>query len=612
MSINTGKSIIEELGIHDSILEEPGLFENRQGDQLENCYRESNHLGVMIETAPVIVCMADINGRTTYVNSKFEELTGYSRDEVLGKPWFKLGIVTPSNTRALLKRAAEKIMGRPPSSMEIKIRRKTGEYAWVSGIGQLIRENGKPVGFHMIANEITEMVNARNALIESEQKFRRLADQSPNMIVIRKKNKFIYANKKSEGITGYTIQEICNDKFDINTIIAPEYISAVKDNETKHQEGYDVPPLECVLISKTGKKINILLYTSLINFEGKRAVLATVVDITERKKTEELILNAAEEWRTTFDSITDLVSIHDEDGKIIRANKAFAKALNMELKDILGKKCCQLVHGLDKPPSNCPRLKTLKTKQPTMEEICEPRLGMHLQILTSPITKSIETNSGVSVVHVARDISERKHAEEQRREGIEKLLDTLEATIEAIATTAEIRDPYTAGHQRRVSQLAYAIAKDLGLPENQTQGIRLTGLVHDIGKIYIPAEILTKPGDLIDIERDMIKMHPKIGYDILKRVEFPWPIAETVLQHHERIDGSGYPDGISGEDILLEAKIMAVADVVEAMSSHRPYRPSLSLEKALQEISNNSGICYDQKIVESCVNLFTGDLFKFH
>jgi putative nucleotidyltransferase with HDIG domain len=247
-----------------------------------------------------------------------------------------------------------------------------------------------------------------------------------------------------------------------------------------------------------------------------------------------------------------------------------------------------------------------------MQEMFESRLGMHLQILTSPLNESNEQEDGISIVHVARDISERKLAEEQRREGVEKLLDTLEATIDSIATTAEIRDPYTASHQRRVSQLAYAIAKDVGLPENQTQGIRLAGLVHDIGKIYIPAEILSKPGDLIDIERDMIKMHPKIGHDILKHVEFPWPIAETVLQHHERMDGSGYPDGIVEEDILLEAKILAVADVVEAMSSHRPYRPSLSLEKALQEISSKSGICYDSRVVDSCVKLFNTGLFRFH
>ena len=593
-------------------IEEFEILEKQLKKQVDYYRHEYERLGALLENAPVIVCMADINGKTTYINTKFEEVTGYSRDEVVGKLWFKLGIVTASNTRLLLKRTAQKLMGKPPSSMEIKIRRKTGEYRWVSGIGQLIKENGKAVGFQITANDITEMVIARKALTESEHKFRKLADQSPNMIVIRKKNRIVYANRKCEEITGCSIQELCDDHFDMAKMIAPECNSTIKESKTRHERGKEVPPWECTLISRAGKRIDALVYTNLIDFEGKRAVLATVIDITERRKAEEVVLRAAEEWRTTFDSITDLVSIHDENGKIVRANKAFASVLKLKPQDVVGKKCCQLVHGTNKPPTNCPRLKTLKSKNPTMEEIYEPRLGMHLQILTSPLNESIEEDKGISIVHVARDISERKLAEEQRREGVEKLLDTMEATIEAIATTAEIRDPYTADHQRRVSQLACAIAKDLGLSENQVQGIRLTGLVHDIGKIYIPAEILSKPGNLIDIERDMIKMHPKIGHDILKRVDFPWPIAETVMQHHERIDGSGYPNGISGEDILIEAKVLAVADVVEAMSSHRPYRPSLSLKKALEEISSKSGICYDSRVVESCIKLFTTGLFKFH
>jgi PAS domain S-box-containing protein/putative nucleotidyltransferase with HDIG domain len=209
------------------------------------------------------------------------------------------------------------------------------------------------------------------------------------------------------------------------------------------------------------------------------------------------------------------------------------------------------------------------------------------------------------------DITERKRAEERLRRSFETLRKTLEGTVHALAATAERRDPYTAGHQQRVTHLACAIAKDIDLPEERTEGIRVSGVLHDIGKIYVPAEILNKPGRLTEIEMGLIKTHPQVGYDILKTIEFPWPVAQIVLQHHERIDGSGYPSGLSGEDILLEARILAVADVIEAMASHRPYRPALGIDKALEEISQNRGVLYDPEVVEVCLRLFTQKGFKF-
>ena len=187
----------------------------------------------------------------------------------------------------------------------------------------------------------------------------------------------------------------------------------------------------------------------------------------------------------------------------------------------------------------------------------------------------------------------------------EKILkESLEQSIQTIADTVEARDPYTAGHQRRVSELATAIAQEMGLPEEQVNGIHLAAIIHDLGKIHVPAEILAKPGKLSDIEYMLIKTHPRDGYDILKSVKFPWPIADIVLQHHERLDGSGYPQGLKGEQILLEAKIMAVADVVESMMSHRPYRPGLGIDAALEEIALKKGKLFDPAVVEVCIRLF--------
>ncbi|HCL90541.1 MAG TPA: hypothetical protein DHW70_04395 [Candidatus Atribacteria bacterium] len=187
----------------------------------------------------------------------------------------------------------------------------------------------------------------------------------------------------------------------------------------------------------------------------------------------------------------------------------------------------------------------------------------------------------------------------------------MEDSIEAISLVTEARDAYTAGHQRKVSKLAVALAEEMGFPKDRVEGIKISALIHDVGKINLPVEILSKPGKLSEIEFNLIKNHSQIGHDILKKIDFPWPIAEIVLQHHEKINGSGYPGGLKGDEILLEAKIICVADVVEAMSSHRPYRPALGIEKALEEISQNKGTLYDPEVVDTCFKLFKEKSFKF-
>jgi putative two-component system response regulator len=196
------------------------------------------------------------------------------------------------------------------------------------------------------------------------------------------------------------------------------------------------------------------------------------------------------------------------------------------------------------------------------------------------------------------------------REATERLEKILDGVVDTIAFTLEKRDPYTSGHQRRVARLACGIAKKMKLPEDLIYGLQMASFIHDIGKIYVPSEILSKPGKLSEAEFGIIKTHPQVSYEILKRIEFPWPIAEIAYQHHERINGSGYPRGLSGKDILLEAKILSVADVVEAMASHRPYRPALGIDKAMEEISTNKGVLYESDVADNCLDLLTSDGFK--
>lgn len=230
--------------------------------------------------------------------------------------------------------------------------------------------------------------------------------------------------------------------------------------------------------------------------------------------------------------------------------------------------------------------------------------GRHIWINLTLTPRFDEDGNLVGMLGIGEDITERKRAESALKASLKKSRRSLSAVINALEKTIETRDPYTAGHQRRVANLGAALAKEMNLSIEQVEGIHMAGVVHDLGKISVPAEILSWPGRFSKIQFDMIKSHARVGYDILKGIEFPWPVAEIAHQHHERIDGSGYPQGLKGDDICLDAKILGVADVVEAMASHRPYRPALGIDVALGEVLNNRDELYDPDVVDACMRLF--------
>lgn len=229
------------------------------------------------------------------------------------------------------------------------------------------------------------------------------------------------------------------------------------------------------------------------------------------------------------------------------------------------------------------------------------------KLLNEKLEKAVQSRTAALV----SEIEERKRTENKLKTAFERSRQALEGTVMALSTLAEKRDPYTAGHQQQVARLAAVIAREMGMPENMVEGIRVSGILHDIGKIYVPPDILNKPGRLSDIEMILIRTHPQVGADIVKMIPFEWPVADILLQHHEKIDGSGYPFGLAGDDIYLESRILSVADVVEAMASHRPYRPALGVEAALHEITVNRGTYYDPDAVDTCLKLFREKQFAF-
>jgi PAS domain S-box-containing protein len=339
-----------------------------------------------------------------------------------------------------------------------------------------------------------------------------------------------------------------------------------------------------------------------------------------RTKLEELVakrtsaLHESQElYKLLFDNVSDIIFSIEPDQRIRSMSPSVEKLLGFSPEKITGRVIGELPF-LDSEAGQAARddaLRVLTGQQVpavTYEMKTangEIRFG---EARTSPLTQNGEVIAAICVI---RDITDRKRAEGELHNTVTNLRKTMGGIIHAMEMTIEKRDPYTAGHQRRVANLAHAIAEKMDFSDDELDGIRMAGVIHDLGKIYVPAEILSKPGKITDGEFNLIKVHSQVGYDILKTIDFQWPLAQAVLQHHERINGTGYPQGLTADQIIPEAKILSVADVVEAMSSHRPYRPALGMNKALEEITANRGILYDVDAVDCCMQVVEeGFLFE--
>ena len=361
---------------------------------------------------------------------------------------------------------------------------------------------------------------------------------------------------------------------------------------------------------KDGSEFPVEISLSEWTVASQQHFTGTIRDISERKRAQAALHAAAEQFRGLVEQmITGIYIVQDE--QFVYVNPRMAEIFGYASAEaLIGLKVLLLVAQKDRQ---------------TIAENMQRRIEGTFNGVPYQFTGLRKDGSSVEIeVHSARathadrpaiiglmlDISEKARAEEDDRRHLEQLRTALMSTIEVATVMSEMRDPYTAGHQRRVGAIAAAIGALLGFDEQRSEGLRIAGHLHDIGKISIPSEILCKPGKLSAIEYQLIQGHAQAGYDVLKGVKFPWPLAEVALQHHERMDGSGYPQGLTGEAILLEARIMAVADVVEAMSSHRPYRTGLGIDRALAEVEGGGGTRFDRTVVEACLTLFREKGYK--
>ncbi len=461
-----------------------------------------------------------------------------------------------------------------------------------------------------------EKAGAQKALRESEEKYRLVVEGATEGIVLLDlKGTIQEVNPKALELSGFERQDLIGKNF--ATLLpglrldAASVLGAFKTIAT----GGDLHQHEWTMVNKEGKPITFVAHHSPVRKAGRIVGLSVILeDVTERKRAQHELLESEQKYRILVEqSLQGMVVSQGVPPRLVFANTALAEITGYTVEELLSlssEEIMRLVHPEDRDhffQRYARRIQGLPT--PPRNQFRGVRKDGGVRWIEQHASR-IEYDGEPAVQAVFMDVTEQKEAERELRESYEVVRKTLVGTVDALAAAVEKRDPYTAGHQRRVSNLAAAVATEMGLPPDQISAIQIAGMVHDVGKIYVPAEILSKPSNLTEIEITMIRTHPQVGFDVLKPVDFPWPVAEIVLQHHERWNGSGYPRGLSGDEICPEARILAVADVIEAMVSHRPYRPAHPLERALEEIVAHRGELYHPDVVDTVVTLVTENGYK--
>lgn len=333
----------------------------------------------------------------------------------------------------------------------------------------------------------------------------------------------------------------------------------------------------------------------------------------DRAASESGLAAAEKSYQDLFDLAPDAYVVTDGQTIIVESNQAAATLLIMDQGSLKGKPLADFVVEADRPAFQAILIQARGSGEKRLGEFrLQPGKGAPFAVSANVCTQTDHLDQLVRMLWLLRDVREDKAEEGRLKSLLSRLKNNFDGIVDAVAEVVEIKDPQTAGHQRRVAQLAVAIAREMGFSLNRLEGIKVAGLLHDIGKIAIPMEILNKPGELNHLEGEFVKSHCQSGSDLLKNIDFPWPVLEAILQHHERLDGSGYPAGLTDKDIILEARIIGVADVVEAMMNARSYGPAQGIDRALKEIHHQSGILYDPEVVDICLKLFVEKGFSFN
>jgi PAS domain S-box-containing protein/putative nucleotidyltransferase with HDIG domain len=469
------------------------------------------------------------------------------------------------------------------------------------------------MGFRGIVRDVTERKEAEEELKKVQLFNTAVLDSIPGILYLYDDTgHLIQWNKQNEEVTGYSSEELRSmHVLDWFGGLEPDTSNIINSIADVMKNGYAMT--EARIFTKSGHAIPMILTGVKLAIACTDYLLGIGIDITERKKAEEELKESENKYRLLADNVDDVIFVLDMNlhyTYVSPSVKIFggyepAELLNLQASETMTPSSWELAMRTLSEVMELEKSGHREINKPQMLQL-EMRKKYGGTVWTEMKASFVrdENQRPVSIIGVARDITERKRAEAKLQQTLESLRKAVGATIRVMVSAVEMRDPYTAGHQLRVADLARTIAMEMGFSLEKIEGIRMAGSIHDIGKLSIPAEILVKPTKLTNIEFSLIKEHSKSGYEMLKDVESPWPLAQIVYQHHERMNGTGYPRNLKGNEILMEARILAVADVVEAMASHRPYRPGLGIDVALAEIEKYKGIFYDNTVADACLRLF--------
>lgn len=584
---------------------------------------EISKLSSVVRFSSELVNLATLDGKMIFLNEAGSKMLGIDPDKV-GEHSI-MDVIPESLQSKVTKKLLPQLLAGKTWEGELQYRNvRTGHLTDVYAMTFAIKDTatGKPFCIANVSRDITAHKKAEDALKKSEEKYRLLADHMKDQVWLMDMDlKWEYISPSMEKLLGYKLEALKRlplDKLLTATSLkkALEHFSTQLSRALPSSTPSSIKNLvELEFICKDGRILWGECSFSFIRDENGKpvSILGEGRDITERKQAEEKLRYEEHRFRTLAEQSSDIIVIVNPEGIITYENQTIERALGFKPEERIGRSLYDLIHPDD-----------VKVLTDASEKLASDKNSSALQYevrlrhkngtwRTFEVAGSNLVNDTVveGIIINLHDVTERKQSEEKLKQTLESLKRAVGTTIQVLGAALEVRDPYTAGHQSRVAHLACAIATEMGLTQERAEGIRMAGSIHDIGKLSIPAEILTKPTKLTDTEFALIKVHSQTGYDMLKDIESPWPLAQIVYQHHERMNGSGYPNNLNGDEIMLEARIMAVADVVEAMASHRPYRAALGIEKALEEIRKNKGILYDEAVADACLKLFTEKGYHF-
>lgn len=555
-------------------------------------------LRALLSVLPDPAILVDSTGRLAEVNAGAEQIFGYECRELRGQ---RIDILIPERFRGVHSEHCADYFAQPrPRAMGVGLTlralRKDGtEFPVEISLGPVETEKG------------TLVLGAIRDLSASEERYRAIFEQvSVGVAHTTLDGQTLDANPRLCEILGYTRKEAL--ALNIRDVTHPDDIGRSIDARAhilaSDRAGHE---REVRLIRKNGAEIWTHIGTSLIRSADGRPVhfISMIHDISEHKRAESALLESEERFRAMIEQSISGTCVTDAQHRFVYLNPHLVAILGHESPaSLVGRSVLDFVA----PEDHAMVAEALRRRI----EGGTDGARYSFQAIRKDGSRAVLEAQGTSgsyggkrvVIATVQDVTALSRAEDELQRTVAKLRRAIHSAVEVVSTIGEVRDPYTHGHERRVGQVATAIAEEMGLPTDCIEGVRVAGYLHDVGKIGVPTQILSKPTRLSKTEFEIVKEHAQKSYEILKGMEFPWPIAEAAWQHHERLDGSGYPRGLKGEEIILEARILAVADTVEAMASHRPYRPGHGVDAALAEIAGNRGILFDAAVVDACLRLF--------